>query len=362
MEQIYKDFEATIKAKHSFGWMPKYKAIIETTIRKDLITEVSSKVFEKLNWDVIHKDTESTEARRKNNYGAWTEKIVVKVVAGGKIDVESATLGNEMWDFGRNSKRVKLFEFAFKTEEKTYDSKRQDELQNEVQRRDNWDDYVIPDSLTPPAKGIEPNFAIPSIGGLLISIVCALVIAYVSVKGIYIIGLFESLVGLAFGFTLKYLIRWGNYTDMEKLTYLIYAMIAVFFFGNQIFQYEIIVSNNNIADASFFDFIKYMFENGLKIKSLNTGWIGLVVSWILQVVIIYYITLLRTASSLVVYQMERTPPDVVDFACYHFVKGKSESEVRQELSRKGWTDNQNQNEVIESIRAIGDRQEIIRST
>lgn len=362
MEQIYRDFEKTIKTKHSFGWTPKYKTTIDTTIRKNLITEVSSKVFEKLDWDVIHKDNESIEARRKNNHGTWTEKIIVKVVAGGKINIESAALGNEMWDFGRNSKRVKLFEFAYKTEEKAYVSQRQDELQNEVQRRDNWDDYVIPDSLTPPVKRIEPNFSVPSIGGLLVSIICALIIAYVSVNGIYIIGLFESLVGIAFGFTLKYLIKWGNYTDMEKLTYLIYAMIAVFFFGNQILQYGIIISSNNITDANFFDFIKYRFENGLKIKSLNTGWIGLVISWILQVVIIYYITLLRTVSALVVYQMERTPSDVVDFAYYHFVKGKSESEVRQELYIKGWKDNQNQTEVIESIGAIGDRQEIIRGT
>ena len=88
----------------------------------------------------------------------------------------------------------------------------------------------------------------------------------------------------------------------------------------------------------------------------------LVISWILQVLIIYYVTLLRTVSAVVVYQMERTPSDVVDFAYYHFVKGKSESEVRLELSRMGWTDHRCQTEVIESISAVGERQELIRVT
>jgi hypothetical protein len=362
MEQIYTDFEKTIKTKHSFGWTPKYKTTIETTIKRELVTEVASKVFEKLGWDVIHMDVESTEARRKNSYRTWTEKITIRATSTGKIEIESVALGNEMWDLGRNSKRVKLFEFGFKTEEKTYDSQKQEALQKEVQRRNNWEDYIVPENLTVPIKRMEPTFAIPSIGGLLVSIICALIVAYVSVNGIYIIGLFEALVGIAFGFSLKYLIRWGNFTDMEKLTYLIYAMVAAFFFGHEFFQYEIIISENNIADASFIDFIKYKFENGLKIKSLNTGWIGLLISWIFQVAIIYCITLVWTVSALVVYQMERTPPDVVDFAYYHFVKGKSENEVRQELNRKGWTDHRNQTEVIESIGAIGDRQEIIRGT
>jgi hypothetical protein len=362
MEQIYKDFEKTIKSKHSFRWTPKYKTVFPTTVKKDLVTEIASKVFEKLDWDIIHKDKETAEARRKNKYGTWTEKITVKVIHGNIVEVESCAVGNEMWDLGRNSKRVKLFEFAFKNEEKEFDAAKQIELEEEIERRDNWDDYVIPESLPQPKKRIEPTFAIPAIGGLLISIIFAYIIALISVNGIYIIGFFEALIGFAFGFSLKYLIRWGNFTDVEKLRYLILTMVAVFFFANQLFQYQIIIDKNNITDATFFDFIKFRLENGLKIKSLNTGWIGLILSWIFQVLFIYWIAILRAVSALIIFRMEKVPPEVVDFAYYHLIKEKSEQEVRQELYKMGWKSDSSQNEVFESIGAIEDRREFIRVT
>jgi hypothetical protein len=175
------------------------------------------------------------------------------------------------------------------------------------------------------------------------------------------LGLYESIIGFVFGFALKYLIRWGNFTNGEKLHFLIYAMIALFFFANQIFQYEIVISKNNLTGVSFIDFIKFRLENGLKIKSINTGWIGLIISWVFQVLLIYWITSLRTFSSLLIYQSERVPSSVMEFAYFHLVKGKSEQEVRLELSRLGWTTDRSQNEVIEAIGAIGERQEFTRS-
>jgi hypothetical protein len=78
MEQTYKDFEKTIKTKHSFRWTPRYKDSLQTTIKVELVTELAAKVFEKLDWDVVHKDNESAEARRKNKFGTWTEKIIVR--------------------------------------------------------------------------------------------------------------------------------------------------------------------------------------------------------------------------------------------------------------------------------------------
>ena len=58
--------------------------------------------------------------------------------------------------------------------------------------------------------------------------------------------------------------------------------------------------------------------------------------------------------------MERIPPEVVDFAYYHFVKEKTEHQVRSELSKMGWTDTQDQDEVFESIGAIAGATELNR--
>ena len=88
------------------------------------------------------------------------------------------------------------------------------------------------------------------------------------------------------------------------------------------------------------------------IKKLNTGWIGLLISWVLQLVITYFVGILRLSSILISYSLERVPMKVVDFAYYHFVKEKTEDQVREELSKMGWTEKQDQEEVFESIGAM----------
>ena len=70
--------------------------------------------------------------------------------------------------------------------------------------------------------------------------------------------------------------------------------------------------------------------------------------------------MLRLASNLTAYQLERVPMEVVNFAFYHFVKEKTENQVRSELSKMGWTEEQDQNEVFESIGAVQGATELNR--
>jgi hypothetical protein len=193
-----------------------------------------------------------------------------------------------------------------------------------------------------------------------VSIIISFILAKISVSGIYIIGLFEFLVAVAIGFSLKYLVKFSNFTEFLKLKYLLIGMIILIYILNQYFQYEIIVRENNYDRIGFFEFIKLRLEQGLTIKKLNTGWIGLVVSWGLQLVITYYVGLLRLITSITSYQLERVPTEVIDFVFYHFVKEKTEEQVRSELKNKGWTEKQNQDEVFEAIEAIYGTNEINR--
>ncbi|HEX8013728.1 MAG TPA: hypothetical protein VF465_00715, partial [Flavobacterium sp.] len=124
------------------------------------------------------------------------------------------------------------------------------------------------------------------------------------------------------------------------------------YLSNQYFQYEIILSENNYDRIGFFEFMKIRFAQGLTIKTLNTGWIGLVISWILQLGLTYAIAYFRLVSTIASYQLERIPTEVLDFTYYHLLKGKSEKEVRIELNNKGWTEIENQNEVFEAVQAI----------
>lgn len=65
---------------------------------------------------------------------------------------------------------------------------------------------------------------------------------------------------------------------------------------------------------------------------------------------------------LIGYVIKRIPTEVIDFAFYHFIKGKDEYQVRSELAQLGWIDKQNQNEVFEAIDGIQGKNEMSKTT
>lgn len=151
MNEELKKYESTIKKKHSFNWTPKFEEEFRTDLSKTVLVPIVIKTFEKLEWDLVFRDEISAEAKRKGDWDRWTEKISV-TYEYGKVKVKSVSLGNEMWDNGRNSKRVRLFKYAFQQTEKEFDKEALKELEKEVERKNNWDDYEIPESLPLPQK------------------------------------------------------------------------------------------------------------------------------------------------------------------------------------------------------------------
>lgn len=362
MEDRFKDYEKSIKKVHSFNWTPKFKENYQTSLSAEAFIPIAEMTIEKLGWDLVYKDEKTIEAKRKEKslgIESWTESISINYDYG-KVTVKSESLGNEMWDNGRNSKRVKLFIYAFEELENSFDKESIKKIETDFKKKNNWDDYVIPEKLPQPIKVKEPNFIIPFIGGVILSVLLALILAKVSISGIYIIGLFEFGIGLGIGYVLKYLIKFSNFTDYSKLHYLLIFIIILTYFLNQYFQYELVLSENNLERIGFSEFIKIRLEQGLTIKNLDTGWIGLIISWILQLVITYYTALMKLVSNLAKYQLERIPTEVVDFACFHFVKEKTEEQVRTELANFGWVEKNNQDEVFEAIGALNSVREIGR--
>ncbi len=129
-------------------------------------------------------------------------------------------------------------------------------------------------------------------------------------------------------------------------------LVVIIYASNQYFQYFIVLNENNYSPISFFEYMTIQFETGFVLNSINTGWIGLLIVWAFQLVITYIIGLLKFNSQLAIYQLERVPIEVTNFAYYHLKKQKTEDQVRTELSKMGWKTKQHQNEVLESIAAI----------
>jgi hypothetical protein len=115
MEESFKNFEETIKKKHSINFTPKYKEEFKTPVNEILFIGIAEKTFEKLDWDIVYKDDHHIEAKRKEAGWAnerWTE-VITATYKDGTVSVKSESLGNEIWDVGKNSKRVKLFIYAY---------------------------------------------------------------------------------------------------------------------------------------------------------------------------------------------------------------------------------------------------------
>src|SRR5690606_4681203 len=183
-------------------------------------------------------------------------------------------LGNELWDNGRNSKRVHLFIHVFQDIEKNYNREELKELEKQQESKENWDDYQIPTELPKPNPIRKSNIVFPMLIAVISALILAFLIAKISLTGKYIIFLFEFLIGLGLAFSLKIGIKLGNFTDFNKLRNILIGSIVIFFIGNQIFQYNIIFAENNFERIKFFEFLKLRLQQGLTIKSLNVGAIG----------------------------------------------------------------------------------------
>lgn len=351
MEPIFKSYEKQIPRKHSFGFTPRYQEEFRTFVNETVFVAIAEKTVEKLGWDLVYKDDNTLEAKYKFTgwiNDRWTE-IITATYKNGAVSVKSESLGSEIWDCGKNSKRVKLFIYAYQETLKTFNLQDLNALEKEIEKKNNWDDYIIPETLPQPKPTKTPSITLPIIGGICISLITGFLVALFSLKGLYFIGLFEFLVATVLVFVMKYIIRFSNYTDFSKLLYLFGTMILLTYISNEYFQYEIILNANNLERIGFLNFLQIRFSQGFIVNKINTGWMGWIISWIIQLGLTGIFIYFKLANVLTKYVIERVPPEVVDFTFYHLLKDKSEEEIRAELAKKGWSDVQHQNEAFEAI-------------
>lgn len=359
MTEELKRYESSITKKHSFGFSPEYEEKFHTNLNQTVFFPIVKEIIEALEWHLIYENESLIEAKKSAGGFHWGQKITISYQSG-KIKVNSQSLGNQIWDAGRNSKRVKLFIYAFKELEKKYDQETLTELEEKVNKENNWDDYVIPTTLPKPQEQDEPKPWIAIIGGIILSTLVGFLIAYVTFLFNYVIGIYEVGAGFLIGFGFKYLIQFSHETNFKKLNYILIGVVFITYILNQYFLYGLIFSENNLAEIGFIEFIQLRFEEGLTISSIDTGSIGLVISWIFQIVVTYIIAKSQLITNLTQYQLEKVPMEVIDFAIYHFVKEKDEREVRQELSRIGWSKKEDQDDVFVAISAIQQMRELER--
>lgn len=354
MNDEVKRLEESIKREHRFGYRPKYKNEFRTKLSTSQTQALASKVIQEIGWDIVYRDEKSLEAKclnKKYNNGEWTEAITI-VFENGKIEVTSKTLGEEMWDNGKNSLRVKLFITLFQNLEENFDESAVNSFVQKLKANDEWEDYEIPKELPRPKFLKTPNLKLLLIMSLLASLVLAFLLAVASRKIFYFLGFYELMLGSALAYVIAYFIKFTNYTNAARMLKLILLAATVIVFFNQFFQYILYLFEANSSTISFPYYMKIILEQGLTFEDLNFGEFGFVVFWFLQLIFIAYTANSLITPQLINYKIDRIPPQVVDFAFYYLIiKKNSENEVKKRLAGMGWSEPQNQQEVFEALDA-----------
>jgi hypothetical protein len=342
--------DTKIKTKTSFKLTPKFYSELSTYLPNKIALQSTAKVAMTLGWPVVHFEDNIIETKTVNRHGSLSEKVII-VIDEGKLSITSTSIENNLCDFGKNSKRVEEFKIAYKEIESFYDEDKIAETLEELTLKEEKDKYQIPEELRKPKAPREKKIAYLVIGGLLLSMALGGVIAFAA-SLIYVVFLFDFLIGLGTGYAFSYLIKLSNISNFYKVRFIGFASVGLSYFLSQVYRFIFIVNQNDIIDASIIDYFIAKLENGLQYRDLNMGMIGLIVAWVFEVTIALIIFNYRAAQEVIQFDLENAPADVVNFAMHWFNEDKDEDEVRTELHKKGWENKEQQDLIFKAVSAL----------
>ncbi len=347
-----------IKKSISFNWTPKHIITTKTKLPIELVKKNAVQAILSLQWSVVYFEELQIEAKRTNDYGKPTEKIIINI-SDEHITATSKSDNNRFCDFGSNSRRTTEFLTAFKALEASYDEEKiQKELAEiEVKKKEN--EYKIPDKLTKPPFIKEKKMPLLIGTGLLSAAVIAGILAVLA-NMMYIIFLYDIGVAWLTAFIIGSLIKVTGISNFNILRWFGFITIAITYLLSQIFRFFYIVQQHNIVDAQIMDYFNAKVNNGLQYKDMNLGSVGLVVAWIIELVVagIYYQVFI--AQKVLAHDLNAAPQDVIEYANHWFNKGKDEDGVRVELAKMGWKEKEQQDLVFSAIGAQVGVQEMNR--
>lgn len=362
MNKELEDLQHTVKRRFSFRINPQFSETFKTNIKEGQIIPLVQEVFRELDWPLVYTDNKSVEAKRKNQWDKLTAKLTVTKMPNGRIEVHCKSLEGHLTDLGKNSKRTGLFILLFKKLEKEYSTNgKLVELEDEFNKRNNWEDYEVPETLPQPSKSAEPKLTNALIGSVFIAATIGIAVGLLSHVFRHIIGIYEVGIGLFVGYFLGKTLTKANYIDYNRSKLLILGILLFGLFINFYVQYYMMNLDKHYENFGFIDYLRYSFSGGITLtKNMNTGWVGYVILWCLHIGFAYLIALHRATFIIINFAINRVPMEVIDYTIYLLEKDNSLSKVRLLLAEKGWKKTKDQDQVFEAINEIFGLQEANR--
>lgn len=340
------------KTRHSFSFgTPSYSASFKSNIEIERFNLISQKAIEQLGWELLYEEYGLIEGKASGDYANHFPAVFRITFEDEQITILSKSAKGSIWDLGRNSKRVNAFFETFQKIRSEVTDEEIESIKDAKQAEEAVEDFDFSKPLPPPTSK-EPQIAIPLIGGLLFSVLIGYTLAFITYHAIYIIGLFELGVGFLLGITLGFLLRKSNFTHFQHLNFILIGITILAYVFNQYFLFQNICAESGCLDRGFVSFIQLRLENGLVLEDIDTGWIGLVLSWAFQVWFTYLIAKHLMTRAVLSHSLDRIPQEVIDFSVFHFLKYQDSDELKSALEEKGWKEERHQEEAHEAVNAV----------
>ena len=338
-----------MKNKHSFGFTPKYSKTLKPTIKPRVYVELAKEAYQKFDWELIYESGSELHGLRHDQFSRVTEKISVIISQNETIQIQSKS-ENKIWDMGRNSRIVHSIITEVENSLNSLTKDQISEIDKKVTAKDNWDDYIVPETLPTPPRYKQPNILVPIIGYFLLSFGLGYLISNLFLSGVYVIGLFEVIIGFILAYSLKLFMPLSNYTDSKNLIKILFVSVFLIYFLNQYFQF--LHFKKEYPDLTFITFILERLKHGLVLKGLDTGTIGQIVFWIIQIGLTYLVAYFQCFKLIMDYSIKKVPDEVINFSIYNLFKNKTEKELKTELRKRGWKNDLEHNMIFNALSYI----------
>jgi hypothetical protein len=333
-----------VKKEHRFAFTPQFEKTIHVQEKAGTFIALAIHIIEALDWELVYYDDQLIKAIHNGTWGK-TEEITL-THDHGKVSIKSISSSRSgMWDKGRNSLRVKLFIALYHQIIKEYRKETINEIEVAQRKKDNWDDYIEPETLPAPQKKRPPNIKLLTYSSIFLALALGGVLGTIPFH-FYILSEFGIALGFTYGF--KHLIRFYNYSNFKKLTNILLVSVVIIFLSSIYYQYLY----SNYYSSGFWTYLVTIINQGIMFKGLHIHGLGIIIAFLLRIGGALLISHLRFFNLFIAFLVERIPEPVLDYGLYLSIKGYSEQKIRALLTSKGWATVIQQDMVFEAIQVI----------
>jgi len=334
--------------KHRFSLFnsPTYGEIFEFSDDRRIFIAMVLKTAKSLGWQVVRHEKNllrfrSTEKRSSN---AW---ITIHFEDMTKISVQSETIVDQRWDFGKNYLRVRDFKKLVKERRNRLTVIDERNIIDTDENLLGFYDYKIPQNFGSLLEKKSPTFLYILIYCGLLIVTLGVLFGYLSYLELFVLTIREVIFTFSLWFAVYFGAKHGNLFSFKILTRIALIAFICFYLVQFIVKQGFILSSefNEIELADYFTGLINELEeaivNRFGQKIIIFGVLGLLVGS-------FFFSNLRTSISKL--KKSEISEDVLTYTEYLVAKGTPNYQIKKELTRKGISDYRLHNQILEAIR------------